>query len=164
MAKVWKIGDDVNTDEIIPCSYYPRSNNKELGRYALIDSYPEFANNKKQGDILVAGHNFGCGSSREYAALALLHSGLKCVIAKSFARIFYRNCINIGFPILISRKLHNKVKQGHEINVQLSCGKIILNKATFKAKPLPEFVSKIISYRGIVQYLRENNLGDLQNV
>jgi len=163
MAKVWKMGDDVNTDEIIACEYYPRPNNEELGKYALIKAYPGFAKDKQKGDILIAGRNFGCGSSREYAALALKYTGIRCVIAKSFARIFYRNCINVGFPMVICEGLDDSIKEGDEADVDLTKGIIIIAGKSYKAQPLPEFVLKIADAGGIVNFLKKNDFGELKD-
>ncbi|MAG08089.1 3-isopropylmalate dehydratase [Candidatus Woesearchaeota archaeon] len=166
MAKVWKTGDDVNTDEIIPCKYYPRPKIEELGDFCLHDVYPEFAKNRKKGDVLVAGDNFGCGSSREYAPVALKYSGIKCIIAKSFARIFYRNAINIGLPILISKDAYDNFEEGDEIEVDLEKGVIknISKNLSFKTEPLPKFVMKIVDEGGIVEFLKKHDFKELQEV
>ncbi len=155
MSRTWKFGDNVNTDQIIPGRYYPRENVEELGQFCLCELNPQFAKEKKPGDVIIGGKNFGCGSSREYAPLALIHSGVKCVIARSFARIFYRNCINIGFPILICEDC-NEINDGDEAEVDLQSGVIknISSGKEYKANPLPEFVLNIVEAGGIINYLK----------
>lgn len=155
MPKIWKFGDNINTDQIIPGRYYPRENIEELGKYCFCELNPRFAKEKKQGDVIVAGNNFGCGSSREYAVLALKYSGMKCVIAKSFARIFFRNCINTGFPILIC---DINADNGDKIGVDLEKGEIIVNSRRFQAEPLPEFVLNIVNEGGIINYIKKHGV------
>jgi 3-isopropylmalate/(R)-2-methylmalate dehydratase small subunit len=160
LGRVWKFGDNVNTDQIIPGRYYPRENVEELGQFCLAELDPKFSKEKREGDIIVAGNNFGCGSSREYAPMALKYSKIICVIAKSFARIFYRNCINIGFPILICESCYDDVKTGDELEVDLIEGKI-QNKTTsnkYKAESLPEFAIDIVKAGGIINYLKTHEI------
>jgi 3-isopropylmalate/(R)-2-methylmalate dehydratase small subunit len=164
MSKVWKIGNDINTDEIIPCKYYPRPDIKELGDYALADAYSDFSKNRKKGDVLIAGDNFGCGSSREYAPIALKYSGIKCIIAKSYARIFYRNAINIGLPILVSKQAYDLFEEGDEIQVDLEDGtakNITKNKEIILEK-LPKFILRIVESNGIVEFLKNHEIGELE--
>lgn len=165
MGTVWKIGDDVNTDEIISSEYYPRPNIEEIGKFALKDVYPEFAKNCKRGDVLIAGKNFGCGSSREYAPIALKYTRVKCIIAKSFARIFYRNAINIGLPILTSDEAHGKCEEGDQIEVNIETGKIMnqSKKETLTAQPLPAFALQIIKEGGIVELLHKKEFEEIQD-
>lgn len=158
MAKAWKFNDNVNTDEIIPGRFYPRENIEELGNFCLSELHPKFSKEKKQGDIIVGANNFGCGSSREYAVIALKYTGVKCIIAKSFARIFYRNCINLGFPLLVS-DCCDEISEGDDVDVDLTTG-IIKNNTTgkeYQAEPLPEFVLKIAEASGIVNYLKNQD-------
>jgi 3-isopropylmalate/(R)-2-methylmalate dehydratase small subunit len=160
LGRVWKFGDNINTDQIIPGRYYPRENVEELGQFCLAELDPEFSEKKLEGDIIVAGSNFGCGSSREYAPLALKYSKINCVIAKSFARIFYRNCINIGFPILICETCYDDVKAGDELEVNLVDGEI-QNRTTGKkycTKPLPEFALDIVKAGGVINYLKTHEI------
>ncbi len=165
MGKAWKIGDDVNTDEIISSEYYPREDIEKLGDYALIDAYPKFAKNKKKGDILLAGENFGCGSSREYGPLALKYTGVKCIIAKSFARIFYRNSINIGLPIMICRQAVDDADEGDNIDADLKNGDIInyTKNKKYKTDPMPKFIMKIVNSGGIIEYIKSKKTEDIQN-
>ena len=158
MARAWKFGDNINTDQIIPGRYYPRENIEELGNFCLSELNPKFAKEKKAGDIIVAGKNFGCGSSREYAAIALKHSKIKCVIAKSFARIFYRNCINIGFPILICKDCYDNINEGDEIKVDIKRGIIKTPEKEFVADPLPDFILKIAEQGGIINYVKNEKI------
>jgi 3-isopropylmalate/(R)-2-methylmalate dehydratase small subunit len=164
MPVAWKIGDDINTDEIISCKHYPRKDLEKLGDCALEDVYPEFTNNCERDDVLIAGENFGCGSSREYAAIALKFTGIKCIIAKSFARIFYRNAINIGLPIIISQGAYDKFQEKDEIIVDLKKGIVenISKNILIKTKPLPEFILKIVKNNGIINFLQKNDFNALK--
>ncbi|MBT4823934.1 3-isopropylmalate dehydratase small subunit [Candidatus Woesearchaeota archaeon] len=157
MAKAWKFQNNINTDQIIPGRYYPRENVEELGEFCLCELHPKFAKEKQKGDIIVGGSNFGCGSSREYAPIALKYSGVKCIIAKSFARIFYRNCINLGFPILVCKECYDEITEGDDIDVNLESGEIKNNTSgkKYNAQPLPEFVLKIVDAGGMINYLKE---------
>jgi 3-isopropylmalate/(R)-2-methylmalate dehydratase small subunit len=163
MSRAWKFGDNINTDQIIPGRYYPRENVEELGEFCLSELDPGFAQNKQPGDVIVAGKNFGCGSSREYAPIALKHSKVQCVIASSFARIFYRNCINIGFPILICESCYDEIAQGDAIEVDLALGiiKDITTGKEYRSEPLPPFAIDIVSAGGILNYIKEHNIGGL---
>ncbi len=157
MGRAWKFGDNINTDQIIPGRYYPRENVEELGQFCLIELNPDFSKNRSDGDFLVAGHNFGCGSSREYAPIALKHTKIACVIAKSFARIFYRNCINIGFPIMVCEQCYDEIEDGDELKVHLNDGIIINNTCgkRYKSKPLPAFMLEIVNAGGIIEYIKK---------
>ncbi len=166
MAKVWDFGDNVNTDQIIPGRYYPRENVEELGDFCLCELHPEFSKGRKKGDVIVAGENFGCGSSREYAPVALKYSGVRCVIAKSFARIFYRNAVNIGLPIMISKDAHEMFTEGDDIEVDLTAGTIKgetpEGMRIIQAEPLPEFMTRIVDAGGIINYLKEHSFEDIR--
>jgi 3-isopropylmalate dehydratase small subunit len=139
VGKVFRFNDDVNTDEIIPGRYNVTTDPKALAEHCFFEVRPDFSKNVKVGDFIVAGENFGCGSSREHAPIAIKASGVKAVIAKSFARIFYRNCINIGLPIMISEELYNLVEDGDEIDVDLKEGKIkiLKNRKEIRSKGFP---------------------------
>jgi len=153
--KVWKFGDDVDTDAIIAGKYLTINNPEELAKHAFEGVRPEFALQVKKGDIIVAGYNFGCGSSREHAPLALKGAGVKCVIAKSFARIFFRNAINIGLPLLECSDT-DKIEETDCIEVELSSGKIIntTKNQTYQATQLPEFIQNIVKSGGLIKYGR----------
>jgi 3-isopropylmalate/(R)-2-methylmalate dehydratase small subunit len=155
-GKVHKYGDDVNTDVIIPARYLNVYNPAELAQYAMEDLDPDFLKTVKPGDIIVAGTNFGCGSSREHAPLAIKAAGISCVIAKSFARIFYRNAIDIGLPILECEDAVDKTRAGDTLEVELSTGEIrnITRGLTFKAKPYPDFMLELINAGGLIEYTK----------
>lgn len=159
MSKVWRYGDHVDTDVIIPARYLNIADFKELSEHAMEDIDTTFAPNVKAGDIIVAGRNFGCGSSREHAPIVLQQKGVKCIIADSFARIFYRNAINIGLPALEIGKDVEKIEAGDELEVNLLKGEInIINKKiTIHTNPLPEFVQKIADYGGLINYVKGVN-------
>ena len=153
--KIYKYKDNVDTDVIIPARYLNSFDAKELASHAMVDIDPTFASTVEQGDIIVAGQNFGCGSSREHAPLCLKTAGVKCVIAKSFARIFYRNSINIGFPIMECEEAADKIEKGDEVEVDFSTG-VITNKTkneTYQSQPFPEFLQKMIDADGLVNYV-----------
>lgn len=154
-GRVFKYGDNVDTDVIIPARYLNSFEAKELASHAMVDIDPTFASTVEKGDIIVAGQNFGCGSSREHAPLCLKTAGVKCVIAKSFARIFYRNSINIGFPIMECEEAADKIEKGDEVEVDFSTG-VITNKTkneTYQSQPFPEFLQKMIDADGLVNYV-----------
>lgn len=155
-GKVHKYGDDVNTDVIIPARYLNVSDPAELAQHCMEDLDPDFLKKVKPGDIIVAGSNFGCGSSREHAPLAIKAAGVSCVVAKSFARIFYRNALNIGLPILESNEAVAKTKAGDTLEVDLSTGEIrnITRGLTFKANPFPDFMLKLIKAGGLIEYTK----------
>lgn len=154
-GKVHKYGDDVNTDEIIPARYLNTSDPKELARHCMEDKDKDFLKKMKPGDIIVAKKNFGCGSSREHAPIAIKEAGISCVIASSFARIFYRNSINIGLPIFESKQAAEGIDDGDEVIVDATKG-IIINKTknkTFTFKPFPKFAQEIISAGGLMPHI-----------
>lgn len=155
MGRVFKYGDNVDTDVIIPARYLNSFDAKELASHAMVDIDPDFASTVKQGDIIVAKKNFGCGSSREHAPLCLKTAGVKCVIAESFARIFYRNSINIGFPILECKEAVDSIEAGDDVDVDFKTG-IIYNKTKneqYQSLPFPEFLQKMIASEGLVNYV-----------
>lgn len=159
--KIYKYKDNVDTDVIIPARYLNSFDAKELASHAMADIDPTFATTVEKGDIIVAGQNFGCGSSREHAPLCLKTAGVKCVIAKSFARIFYRNSINIGFPIMECEEAADKIEVGDEVEVDFSTG-VITNKTkneTYQSQPFPEFLQKMIDADGLVNYVNSKNRG-----
>ncbi len=159
MGRIWKVGDNVSTDEIIPGRYNVTTDRAELARAALIEYRPDFAPNVRPGDVVVAGRNFGMGSSREHAAICLQAAGVSAIVARSFARIFYRNCINIGLPILVCDELHGAVEDGGEVEVDPASGRISLpDGRTFEVEPLPEFVLRIVQAGGIIPFVQAGNL------
>ncbi|MEG0831161.1 MAG: 3-isopropylmalate dehydratase small subunit [Acidaminococcaceae bacterium] len=156
MSKVWRYGDHVDTDVIIPARYLNIADFGELAQHALEDLDTIFAAQVQVGDVIVAGRNFGCGSSREHAPVVLKVKGVQCIIADSFARIFYRNAINIGLPVLEIGQEVNKIIAGDELSVNLATGEIkILNKnITLQTQPLPAFVQKIADCGGLINYIK----------
>lgn len=156
MSKVWRYGDHVDTDVIIPARYLNIADFKELSEHAMEDIDTSFAPNAQPGDYMVAGKNFGCGSSREHAPVVIKEKGIKCLIADSFARIFYRNAINIGLPVLEIGSEVEKIEAGDQLDVDMSKGEIkILNKGiTIHTKPLPEFIQKIADCGGLINYIK----------
>ena len=154
-GRVFKYGDNVDTDVIIPARYLNVSSGEELAKYCMIDIDEDFAKEVQPGDIIVAGKNFGCGSSREHAPLAIKCAGVACVIAPSFARIFYRNSINIGMPIMECPEAAEDIKAGDRVSVDFSTGVItnITTGKTYQAEPFPEFMQKIIDKGGLVKYV-----------
>jgi 3-isopropylmalate/(R)-2-methylmalate dehydratase small subunit len=155
-GKAWKFGDDLDTDAIIPGRYLIFNTPGELAKYTFEGVRPEFAKNVHENDIVVGGSNFGCGSSREHAPLALKGSKVACVIAKSFARIFFRNAINIGVPVLECPDT-DRIEDGDELELNLETG-IIENKTkceTYRATPLPDFVREIVDEGGLINYAKK---------
>ena len=155
-GKVFKYPDNVDTDVIIPARYLNTSDAKELALHAMEDIDTEFVKNVKPGDIMVAGYNFGCGSSREHAPLVIKTNEVGCVIAKSFARIFYRNAINIGLPILECPEAADAINAGDEVSIDFNTGIIedITTGKQFKAQPFPDFIQDIISKGGLLVSLK----------
>ena len=157
MGKAYKYGDNVDTDVLIPARYLNTSDPGELAKHAMEDIDPDFAKTVKPGDVIVAGNNFGSGSSREHAPLALKAAGVAAVIAPSFARIFYRNSFNIGFPILECKEAAEAIEAGDEIKIDFAAG-VITNETKgeiYKAEPLPEFMQGLIESGGLVEYVRK---------
>ncbi len=155
-GKVFKYGDNVDTDVIIPARYLNAPDPAELAKHCMEDIDAAFAATVKAGDIMVGGANFGCGSSREHAPIAIRASGIKCVIAASFARIFYRNAINIGFPILECPEAASAISNGDTVSVDFDSGKIVdeTTGESFQAVAFPAFINKIIAYDGLLSYLK----------
>ena len=156
-GKVFKFGDNVDTDVIIPARYLNSSDPKELALHCMEDIDKEFVNKVSAGDIIVAEKNFGCGSSREHAPIAIKAAGVSCVIAETFARIFYRNSINIGFPIMECKEAALKIKAGDEVEVNFDTG-VITDKTTgksFQGQAFPPFMQKIIDCEGLVNYINQ---------
>ena len=157
-GKVFKYRDDVNTDEIIPARYLNTSDPKELAKHTMEDIDKDFMKNMKPGDIIVGEKNFGCGSSREHAPIAIKAAGVSVVIAKSFARIFYRNCFNMGLPIVESPKAVDGIKAGDQVEVDTGKG-FITNKTTgkkFEIAPYPAFMQELIKAGGLIKYVAKN--------
>ncbi len=156
-GKVHKYGADVNTDVIIPARYLNVSDPAELAKHCMEDIDQEFVARVQSGDIMMATTNFGCGSSREHAPLAIKAAGISCIIAKSFARIFFRNAINIGLPLLECEEAVEKTEAGDLLEVDLSRGKIknITSGTTFTAKPYPDFMAELISAGGLIEYTKQ---------
>jgi len=153
-GKVHKYGADVNTDVIIPARYLNLSDPDELAEHCMEDIDADFVNRIQPGDIMMATTNFGCGSSREHAPLAIKASGVSCIIAKSFARIFFRNAINIGMPLLECDEAVDNTQAGDILEVELSKGKIknLTNGMSFTAKPYPDFMAEIIAAGGLIEH------------
>ena len=160
-GKVWKFGNDIDTDAIIPARYLNTSDPAELASHLMEDADREFPHKVKPGDIIVAGKNFGCGSSREHAPIAIKAAGMQAVIAKSFARIFYRNSFNIGLPIFESVEASEKIKEGDIIEVDADKG-IIKNLTTgeqYTAKPIPSFMQELIAAGGLIEWTKKRLKG-----
>ena len=158
--KVYKYGDNVDTDVIIPARYLNAPDEKSLASHCMEDIDADFSSTVEAGDIIVGGGNFGCGSSREHAPLAIKSCGVKCVIAKSFARIFYRNAINIGFPIMECPEAVGGISVGDKVTVEFSTG-VIVNETTgkqFQSAPFPTFVDGIIEAGGLLKSLKARGL------
>lgn len=156
-GNAWIFGDNVDTDAIIPARYLSAVEPSELARHCMEDANPDFARMVRPGDLVVAGSNFGCGSSREHAPLALKGAGISCVVAQSFARIFYRNALNIGLPILeCPGNLSRLISTGDRLKVDLEKGKIIVpgNRQTFQAVPFPPFMQELIRRGGLIEYTK----------
>lgn len=154
-GRAWKFGDDIDTDAIIPGRYLVINDPRELALHLFDSMRPEMAAQTREGDYVVAGENFGCGSSREHAPLALKGAGISAVIAKSFARIFFRNAINIGMPLLISDEA-DRIKEGDALEINLAQG-IVHNLSTgeiYRTKPLPPFLREIVKAGGLVEYTK----------
>lgn len=155
-GRVHKYGDNVDTDVIIPARYLNTSDHKELASHCMEDIDIDFVKNVKEGDIIVADNNFGCGSSREHAPIAIKASGISCVIAKTFARIFYRNSINIGLPILECPEATDGINKGDEVEIDFDTG-VISNKTTgktYQGNPFPEFIKNIINKNGLLNSIK----------
>jgi len=158
-GRIWKFGSDIDTDAIIPARYLNLTDGKELAKHAMEDERPEFIREVKPGDLLLAEKNFGCGSSREHAPLALKAAGISCIIAESFARIFYRNGFNQGVPLLESPEAAKAIKDGDRVRVNLNTGEIfdITENKKFSAKPIPVFMQQLIKDGGLIPHLRKTH-------
>lgn len=157
LGHVFKYGDNVDTDVIIPARYLNSFDAKELASHAMVDIDPEFAGKVQPGDLIVANKNFGCGSSREHAPLCLKAAGVSCVIAETFARIFYRNAINIGLPIVECAEAAKEIAPGDEVEVDFDTGMITdrTTGKTYQGQAFPAFMQKIIDCGGLVNYINE---------
>ncbi len=157
MGRIWKLGDNINTDVIIPGRYNVTTDRAQLARYCLCEVLPEFSQQVQAGDVVMAGHNFGCGSSREHAPAAILANGVHVVIARSFARIFYRNAVNIGLPVLVCEEAVLASEDGQQVEADLTTGVIrnLTTGQTFEAEPLDPFVARIVAAGGIIEYIRQ---------
>ncbi len=155
-GRTWRFGADIDTDAIIPARYLNTSDPDELARHVMEDADPEFPEKVKPGDIIVADKNFGCGSSREHAPIAIKAAGIRAVVAKSFARIFYRNAFNIGLPIFESSEASEKIRQGDEIEIDADSGLIrnLTRNEQYQAKPIPPFMQELIKAGGLVEWTR----------
>lgn len=155
-GKVWRVGHDVDTDVIIAARYLNTSDPEVLAAHCLEDLIPDILQKVKSGDILVAGKNFGCGSSREHASIAIKHAGFSCVIAESFARIFYRNAINIGLPIIIAPAASQQIEDGIELEVDVEKGVIkeTATNKTYQAESFPPFMLDILKAGGMIAQLK----------
>lgn len=153
---VHKYGDNVDTDVIIPARYLNSPDAKELAQHCMEDIDVDFVKNVKQGDIIVAAENFGCGSSREHAPISIKASGVSCVIASTFARIFYRNAINVGLPILECKEASQKIEKGDKVEIDFNTGTItnITKNETYQAEPFPEFIQNIINNGGLLNSIK----------
>ncbi len=158
-GRVWKFGDDVDTDAIIPARYLNTSDPAELARHVMEDADSEFPKKVKAGDMIVAGKNFGCGSSREHAPIAIKAAGIQTVIAKSFARIFYRNAFNIGLPIFECPDLAENVKEGDVIEVDGDRGVIHAGGKEFQVKPIPPFMNELVAAGGLIEWTKKRLAG-----
>lgn len=158
-GKAIKYGDNVDTDVIIPARYLNTSDPQELAKHCMEDIDPDFHNKASEGDIIVAGKNFGCGSSREHAPIAIKESGISCVIAETFARIFYRNAINIGLAIIECSEAAKDIKDGDELKVDFDEGEVrnITSGKVYKTAPFPAFMQKIIASGGLIEYIKKSD-------
>jgi 3-isopropylmalate dehydratase small subunit len=156
-GRVWKYGDHVNTDLIIPGRYLDDYNLKSLASHAMEDIDPTFSKGVRKGDVIIAGRNFGCGSSREQAPLALKHAGIGAVVAESFARIFYRNAINVGLPVIVCPEGSKSLSNGEGITVDLERGRIMRSSPylEFEFRPLPGFLLEILRDGGLVPHMKK---------
>jgi 3-isopropylmalate/(R)-2-methylmalate dehydratase small subunit len=164
-GRVWKFGSDIDTDAIIAARYLNMTDAKELAKHVMEDERPEFKSEVKKGDIVLADKNFGCGSSREHAPLALKTAGVSCVIAKSFARIFYRNGFNQGLPLLESAEASEAIRDGDRVRVNLATGEILdlRQNKKFCAKPIPDFMQNLIKDGGLIPHLRKKGAKKRKN-
>ena len=160
-GKVWKFGADVDTDAIIPARYLNTSDPEELAKHCMEDADPEFMQKMKPGDIILADKNFGCGSSREHAPIAIKHAKVGCVIAKNFARIFYRNAFNMGLPIFESEEAFDRINEGDEVEVDADAGVVrnLTSGEKFQVSPLPPFMQQLIADGGLMAHIAKRGDG-----
>ena len=154
-GKAWKFGTNIDTDAIIPARYLNVTDPEELSQHCMENENPQFLKEVREGDMIVAETNFGCGSSREHAPIAIKAAGVSCVIAKSFARIFYRNAFNIGLPVIISKEAVDNIDESDEVEVDTHTGNIknITKSKTYQAESIPAFIENIIACGGLMQYV-----------
>jgi len=154
-GRVWRFGSNIDTDTIIPARYLNTSDPRELASHCMEEVEPRFSEKVKKGDVIVAERNFGCGSSREHAPIAIKAVGISCVVAKSFARIFYRNCFNMGLPILESAEAWEGIKEGDEIEIDLQKGEIsnLTLDRKYQARPIPPFMQELIEDGGLMKHV-----------
>ncbi|KUO40837.1 MAG: 3-isopropylmalate dehydratase [Hadesarchaea archaeon DG-33-1] len=157
MARAWVFGDDIDTDQIIAGRYLVKLDPRELAKHVMEAADPKFASEVRRGDVIIAGHNFGCGSSRERAPLALKAAGISAVVAESFARIFYRNAVNLGLPVLTCSGASMGFKTGNKVRVGMREGKVhnLSTGKTFKFEPLPDFLLEIVRAGGLLQHMKK---------
>ncbi|MBG0774929.1 MAG: 3-isopropylmalate dehydratase small subunit [Desulfovibrionaceae bacterium] len=155
-GRVWTFGDNIDTDVIIPARFMNDPSPENMGAHCMADIAPTFAAEAREGDVLVAGRNFGCGSSREHAPIALIAAGIRCVVAASFARIFYRNAFNMGLPILECEQAHAALAQGDAVEVDLATGRVLCpaKGLTLESRPVPEFMRALVAQGGLIPYTR----------
>ncbi len=156
-GKVWKYGDNINTDVIFPGKYtYQKMEPEEMAKHALEDLDPDFVNKVNDGDILVAGKNFGMGSSREQAAVAIKYAGIRVIIARSFSRIYFRNAINAGMPAIISPEVVDALEEGDQVTIDMESGKILTPRGEFTFPPYPATVMNILQKGGLINFIKSN--------
>jgi len=160
-GRVWKFGADVDTDAIVPARYLNTSDPAELAKHCMEDADPEFLRKMAPGDVILAGKNFGCGSSREHAPIAIKAAGVSCVIAKSFARIFYRNAFNMGLPIFESPEASSGIEQGDEVEVDADEGRIrnLTRGTEYRVAPIPPFMQELIADGGLMAHIAKKGEG-----
>jgi methanogen homoaconitase small subunit len=155
LSRAWVFGDDLDTDQIVPGRYAPfMVGQDKFQSYAFCDARPGFATEVRPGDVLVGGENFGCGSSREYAVAALVKLGVGAVVAKSFARIFFRNCINLGLPVVESAGAAALVRDGDDVTLDIAAGRLVTSRGPVSLRPIAPFAREILDAGGVVAYLR----------
>lgn len=159
-GKAWKFGNDIDTDRIIPARHLNTSDPTELAKHCMEDEDPAFASKVARGDIIVADKNFGCGSSREHAPIAIKAAGVSCVIAKSFARIFYRNAFNMGLPIFESAAAAESITTGDEVEIDTLTGEItnLTKNIKYSARPIPPFMQELVAAGGLLEFIKKKSV------
>jgi len=159
-GRAWKFGNDIDTDRIIPARHLNTSDPAELAKHCMEDEDPAFASSVRSGDIIVADKNFGCGSSREHAPIAIKAAGVSCVIAKSFARIFYRNSFNMGLPIFESAAAADSIVTGNEVEIDTSTGEItnLTKNIKYSARPIPSFMQQLVAAGGLLEFIKKKGI------